>query len=92
QIILPTEVAPTTLSHRRWPGDPVPQENELTLLRSVAANTHRRFKKVITFDYSTCSLDWQQAITQAVGLIDSPISTTLPPMVLAVLVALEQGF
>ena len=92
QIILPTEVAPTTLSHRRWPGDPVPQENELTLLRSVAANTHRRFKKVITFDYSTCSLDWQQAITQAVGLIDSPISTTLPPMVLAVLVTLEQGF
>lgn len=47
---------------------------------------------MITFDYSTCSLDWQQAITQAVGLIDSPISTTLPPMVLAVLVALEQGF
>ncbi|MGS2793071.1 DUF4132 domain-containing protein, partial [Escherichia coli] len=92
QIILPTEVAPTTLSHRRWPGAPVPQENELTLLRSVAANTHRRFKKVLTFDYSTCSLDWQQAITQAVGLIDSPISTTLPPMVLAVLVALEQGF
>ncbi len=92
QIILPTEVAPTTLSHRRWPGDPVPKENELTLLRSVAANTHRRFKKVITFNYSTCSLDWQQAITQAVGLIDSPISTTLLPMVLAVLVALEQGF
>nr|WP_247117650.1 WGR and DUF4132 domain-containing protein [Escherichia coli] len=92
QIILPTEVAPTTLSHRRWPGDPVPKENELTLLRSVSANTHRRFKKVITFDYSTCSLDWQQAITQAVGLIDSPISTTLLPMVLAVLVALEQGF
>ncbi|MCH5360039.1 WGR and DUF4132 domain-containing protein [Escherichia fergusonii] len=92
QIILPTEVAPNTLSHRRWPGDPVPQENELTLLRSVAANTHRRFKKAITFDHSTCSLDWQQAITQAVGLIDSPISTTLPPMVLAVLVALEQGF
>ncbi|MCV4769854.1 hypothetical protein OFC10_27775, partial [Escherichia coli] len=92
QIILPTEVAPTTLSHRRWPGDSVPQENELTLLRSVAAHTHRRFKKVITFDYSTCSLDWQQAITQAVGLIDSPISTALPPMVLAVLVALEQGF
>ena len=47
---------------------------------------------MITFDYSTCSLDWQQAITQAVGLIDSPISTALPPMVLAVLVALEQGF
>lgn len=70
----------------------MPQENELTLLRSVAAHTHRRFKKVITFDYSTCSLDWQQAITQAVGLIDSPISTALPPMVLAVLVALEQGF
>ncbi|BES18777.1 WGR and DUF4132 domain-containing protein [Escherichia fergusonii] len=92
QIILPTEVAPNTLSHRRWPGDPVPQENELTLLRSIAANTHRRFKKAITFDHSTCSLDWQQAITQAVGLIDSPISTTLPPMVLAVLVALEQGF
>ncbi|MCV5061459.1 WGR and DUF4132 domain-containing protein [Escherichia coli] len=92
QIILPTEVAPNTLSHRRWPGDPVPQENELTLLRSVAANTHRRFKKAITFDHSTCSLDWQQAITQAVGLIDSPISTKLPPMVLAVLVALEQGF
>ncbi|HGE5707283.1 TPA: DUF4132 domain-containing protein [Escherichia coli] len=92
QIILPTEVAPTTLSHRRWPGDSVPQENELILLRSVAAHTHRRFKKVITFDYSTCSLDWQQAITQAVGLIDSPISTALPPMVLAVLVALEQGF
>ncbi|MCH0694977.1 WGR and DUF4132 domain-containing protein [Escherichia coli] len=92
QIILPTEVAPTTLSHRRWPGGPVPQENELTLLRTVAANTHRRFKKVVTFDYSTCSLDWQQAMAQAVGLIDSPISTTLPPQVLAVLVALEQGF
>ena len=92
QIMLPTEIAPTTLSHRRWPGDPVQQEDELTLLRTVAANTHRRFKKVLTFDYSTCSLDWQQAITQAVGLIDSPISTTLPPMVLAVLVALEQGF
>ncbi|ORR91559.1 hypothetical protein BIQ82_11500, partial [Escherichia coli] len=53
QIMLPTEIAPTTLSHRRWPGDPVQQEDELTLLRTVAANTHRRFKKVLTFDYST---------------------------------------
>ena len=45
KIILPTEVALTTLSHRRWPGDSVPQENELILLRSVAAHTHRRFKR-----------------------------------------------
>ncbi|EFO2100205.1 MolR family transcriptional regulator [Escherichia coli] len=92
QIILPTEVAPTTLSHRRWPGNPVPQEGKLTLLRTVAANTHRRFKKMVTFDYSACSPDWQQAIARAVDLIDSPIHTTLPPQVLAVLVALEQGF
>nr|WP_059253126.1 WGR and DUF4132 domain-containing protein [Escherichia albertii] len=92
QIILPTEVAPTTLSHRRWPGDSVPLEDELTLLRTVAANTHRRHKKVVTFDYSDCSPDWQQTIAQAVDLIDTPISTTLPPQVLAVLVALEQGF
>ncbi|HAY5551267.1 DUF4132 domain-containing protein [Escherichia ruysiae] len=92
QIILPTEVAPTTLSHRRWPGNPVPQDGKLTLLRTVAANTHRRFKKMVTFDYSACSPDWQQAIARAVDLIDSPIHTTLPPQVLAVLVALEQGF
>ncbi len=58
QIILPIEVAPTTLSHRRWPGDSVPLEDELTLLRTVAANTHRRHKKVVTFDYSDCSPDW----------------------------------
>ncbi len=92
QIILPIEVAPTTLSHRRWPGDSVPLEDELTLLRTVAANTHRRHKKVVTFDYSDCSPDWQQTIAQAVDLIAPPISTTLPPQVLAVLVALEQGF
>ncbi|WP_434662449.1 DUF4132 domain-containing protein [Klebsiella sp. MISC125] len=92
QIALPPEVAHETLSHRNWPGNPVLVADKLTRLHRLAYSVHQRYKKTVVFDYSACTLEWQQTIAQATTLLDSPITTALPPQVLAVLVALETHF
>ncbi|EPO2685636.1 MolR family transcriptional regulator, partial [Shigella flexneri] len=42
-----------------------------------------------TFDFSTCSLEWQNTVAQAISQIDGLKTTQLPSPVMAVLTALE---
>ncbi|MDP4456269.1 hypothetical protein O3T00_34085, partial [Escherichia coli] len=83
------EVVPTTLSHRRFPGDPVTPVDKLTQLRRLACGVSQRDNKTATFDFSACTLEWQNFIAQAIDLINSPKTTKLPSPVMAVLAALE---
>ena len=88
-VVFPLEVVPTTLSHRRFPGDPVTPVDKLTQLRRLACGVSQRDNKTATFDFSACTLEWQNFIAQAIDLINSPKTTKLPSPVMAVLAALE---
>ncbi|EFN7665095.1 DUF4132 domain-containing protein [Escherichia coli] len=88
-VVFPLEVVPTTLSHRRFPGDPVTPVDKLTQLRRLACGVSQRDNKTATFDFSVCTLEWQNFIAQAIDLINSPKTTKLPSPVMAVLTALE---
>ncbi|EGI2749375.1 WGR and DUF4132 domain-containing protein [Escherichia coli] len=88
-VVFPLEVVPTTLSHRRFPGDPVTPVDKLTQLRRLACGVSQRDNKTATFDFSVCTFEWQNFIAQAIDLINSPKTTKLPSPVMAVLTALE---
>ncbi|EKD7759715.1 WGR and DUF4132 domain-containing protein [Escherichia coli] len=88
-VVFPLEVVPTTLSHRRFPGDPVTPVDKLTQLRRLACGVSQRDNKTATFDFNVCTLEWQNFIAQAIDLINSPKTTKLPSPVMAVLTALE---
>ncbi len=88
-VVFPPEVVHTTLSHRRFPGVPVQQADKLTQLRRLACGVSQRDNKTATFDFSACTLEWQNFIAQAIDLINSPKTTKLPSPVMAVLAALE---
>ncbi|EOY2521386.1 hypothetical protein ACP2ZJ_004445, partial [Shigella flexneri] len=49
----------------------------------------QRDNKTATFDFSTCSLEWQNTVAQAISQIDGLKTTQLPSPVMAVLTALE---
>ncbi|EOC2707681.1 hypothetical protein ACI3IO_004609, partial [Shigella sonnei] len=83
------EVVHTTLSHRRFPGVPVQQADKLTQLRRLACSVSQRDNKTATFDFSACSLEWQNTVAQAISQIDGLKTTQLPSPVMAVLTALE---
>ena len=89
QITLPKKLAKEALSHRRWPGEAVSNAKDVNRLNSLAHGLNRPYKKTVSFDYSDCSPEWQQVIAEALSLIDTELNTTLPPQVLAVLVALK---
>ncbi|MEB5696022.1 DUF4132 domain-containing protein [Klebsiella aerogenes] len=89
QITLPKKLAKEALSHRRWPGEAVPGAVVSNRLNSFAHGLNQRYKKSISFDYGDCSPEWQQAIAEALSLIDTEVNTALSPQVLAVLVALK---
>ncbi|AXO84277.1 TPA: WGR and DUF4132 domain-containing protein [Escherichia coli] len=88
-VVFPPEVVHTTLSHRRFPGVPVQQADKLTQLRRLACSVSQRDNKTATFDFSTCSLEWQNTVAQAISQIDGLKTTQLPSPVMAVLTALE---
>ncbi|HFG3235783.1 TPA: WGR and DUF4132 domain-containing protein [Escherichia coli] len=87
--VFPPEVVHTTLSHRRFPGVPVQQADKLTQLRRLACSVSQRDNKTATFDFSACSLEWQNTVAQAISQIDGLKTTQLPSPVMAVLTALE---
>lgn len=58
-VVFPPEVVHTTLSHRSFPGVPVQQADKLTQLRRLACSVSQRDNKTATFDFSACSLEWQ---------------------------------
>lgn len=88
-VVFPPEVVHTTLSHRRFPGAPVQQADKLTQLRRLACSVSQRDNKTATFDFSVCSLEWQNTVAQAISQIDGLKTTQLPSPVMAVLTALE---
>ncbi|ELK4137066.1 WGR and DUF4132 domain-containing protein [Escherichia coli] len=88
-VVFPPEVVHTTLSHRRFPGAPVQQADKLTQLRRLACSISQRDNKTATFDFSACSLEWQNTVAQAISQIDGLKTTQLPSPVMAVLTALE---
>ncbi|MFA9342288.1 hypothetical protein, partial [Escherichia coli] len=47
-VVFPLEVVPTTLSHRRFPGDPVTPVDKLTQLRRFACGVSQRDNKTAT--------------------------------------------
>lgn len=88
-VVFPPKVVHTTLSHRRFPGVPVQQADKLTQLRRLACSVSQRDNKTATFDFSACSLEWQNTVAQAISQIDGLKTTQLPSPVMAVLTALE---
>lgn len=88
-VVFPPEVVHTTLSHRRFPGAPVQQADKLPQLRRLACSVSQRDNKTATFDFSACSLEWQNTVAQAISQIDGLKTTQLPSPVMAVLTALE---
>ncbi|MBS9025982.1 WGR and DUF4132 domain-containing protein [Escherichia coli] len=88
-VVFPPEVVHTTLSHRRFPGAPVQQADKLTQLRRLACSVSQRDNKTATFDFSACSLEWQNTVAQAISQIDGLKTTQLPSPVMGVLTALE---
>ncbi|EFH3861212.1 WGR and DUF4132 domain-containing protein [Escherichia coli] len=88
-VVFPPEVVHTTLSHRRFPGVPVQQADKLPQLRRLACSVSQRDNKTATFDFSACSLEWQNTVAQAISQIDGLKTTQLPSPVMAVLTALE---
>ena len=88
-VVFPPEVVHTTLSHRRFPGAPVQQADKLTQIRRLACSVSQRDNKTATFDFSACSLEWQNTVAQAISQIDGLKTTQLPSPVMAVLTALE---
>ncbi|EFI5590133.1 WGR and DUF4132 domain-containing protein [Escherichia coli] len=88
-VVFPPEVVHTTLSHRRFPGVPVQQADKLTQLRRLACSVSQRDNTTATFDFSACSLEWQNTVAQAISQIDGLKTTQLPSPVMAVLTALE---
>ncbi|EFG1822884.1 DUF4132 domain-containing protein [Escherichia coli] len=88
-VVFPPEVVHTTLSHRRFPGAPVQQADKLTQLRRLACSVSQRDNKTATFDFSACSLEWQNTVAQAISQIDGLKTTQLPSPVMSVLTALE---
>lgn len=88
-VVFPPEVVHTTLSHRRFPEAPVQQADKLTQLRRLACSVSQRDNKTATFDFSACSLEWQNTVAQAISQIDGLKTTQLPSPVMAVLTALE---
>ncbi|EIL1068798.1 WGR domain-containing protein, partial [Escherichia coli] len=92
-IILPPNIARYALSHRLWPGETVkkPTKPEKQNLISRLANRTYHYYKNLTFDYSSCSDEWADAISQAISLIKAQ-KTEIPARTMAVLTLLEICF
>ncbi|MBB2337143.1 WGR and DUF4132 domain-containing protein [Escherichia sp. 93.0724] len=92
-IILPPNIARYALSHRLWPGDPVkkPTQPEKRNLISRLANRTYHYYKNLTFDYSSCSDEWSNAISQAISLINAR-KPEMSARTMAVLTLLEICF
>ena len=70
QLELKYKKGKTPLSHRNWPGEPVPviTENIIQTLGDELLQKAEK-KKNIVWRYENFSLEWQSAITQAINLI-----------------------
>ncbi|HHU9818076.1 TPA: hypothetical protein ACULAA_004664, partial [Escherichia coli] len=70
QLELKYKKGKTPLSHRNWPGEPVPVITE-SIIQTLSDELLQKAekKKNIVWRYENFSLEWQSAITQAINLI-----------------------
>lgn len=69
QLELKYKKGKTPLSHRNWPGEPVPVITE-SIIQTLVMNCYKKQRrKNIVWRYENFSLEWQSAITQAINLI-----------------------
>lgn len=69
QLELKYKKGKTPLSHRNWPGEPVPVITENIIQTLGDELLQKAEKKNIVWRYENFSLEWQSAITQAINLI-----------------------
>lgn len=91
-IKLPAKAVRETLSHRLRPGAAIASVAKTPQLRLLAHRIRQRYTQNVVFNYPACTPEWRQTIALAEAALDSTISTTLAPAVMAVLVALETNF
>ena len=81
----------TPLSHRNWPGEPVPVITE-SLIQTLGDKLLHiaEKKKNIVWRYENFSLEWQSAITQAINLIGEH-KPSIPARTMAALACIAQN-
>lgn len=78
------------LSHRRWPGPPVPQIKE-GRIQQLANDISSRYPHIGRpgWNYEKCPVEWQQSITQALDCVGNA-KQALPARAMAVLTRLAE--
>lgn len=78
------------LSHRRWPGEPVPPISE-GRIQQLGNEIASRFQHMpLTWSYETCHAEWQSSIAQAISYVGKA-KPTMPARALAALTRLAQN-
>lgn len=80
----------TPLSHRCWPGEPVPPVTH-SLIQTLEDEwlLHAGHKDNITWCYENCSTEWQSAINQVISLLGEP-KPSIPARSMALLTHLAR--
>lgn len=91
QVELKYKKGKTPLSHRSWPGEPVPVITE-SLIQTLGDELLQKAekKKNIVWRYENFSLEWQSAITQAINLIGEH-NPSVPARTMAALACIAQN-
>lgn len=91
QLELKYKKGKTPLSHRKWPGEPVPVIIE-SIIQTLGDKLLQKAekKKNIVWRYENFSLEWQSAITQAINLIGEH-KPSIPARTMAALVCIAQN-
>ncbi|EOK6210657.1 hypothetical protein VR623_05395 [Escherichia coli] len=91
QLELKYKKGKTPLSHRNWPGEPVPVITE-SIIQTLGDELLQKAekKKNIVWRYENFSLEWQSAITQAINLIGEH-KPSIPAQTMAALVCIAQN-
>ncbi|STR47946.1 Uncharacterised protein [Klebsiella oxytoca] len=87
QLELTFKKGKTPLSHRRWPGEPVPLVKVERLQR--LANDIASRSQPLAWEAEQCTAEWQQAIAQAMRCVGEA-SAAMPARALAVLTRLAE--
>ena len=91
QLELKYKKGKTPLSHRNWPGEPVPVITE-SIIQTLGDELLQKAekKKNIVWRYDNFSLEWQSAITQAINLIGEH-KPSIPARTMAALACIAQN-
>ncbi|ENC8108097.1 DUF4132 domain-containing protein [Escherichia coli] len=91
QLELKYKKGKTPLSHRNWPGEPVPVITE-SIIQTLGDELLQKAekKKNIVWRYENFLLEWQSAITQAINLIGEH-KPSIPARTMAALACIAQN-